>query len=55
MYENNRPYIAFWRGKRHELFAKTSFDAQEAAAKHFKAKKSYEVSVLLADVENVLT
>ena len=42
-------YICFYRGKRIEVRALRSFDAQEAAAKLFKAKKSYEVTVMLAE------
>jgi hypothetical protein len=47
-----RPYIAFYKGKTHELYADSSFAAQEAAAKFFKARKSYQVTVMLADVEH---
>ncbi len=43
------PYIALYKGKRYELYAETSRKAQQLAAKHFKAKKEYEVSVYLAD------
>ena len=42
-------YVAFYRGKRMEVEAKTSYEAQQTAAKAFKAKKSYEVSVVLAE------
>jgi hypothetical protein len=40
-------YHAFYRGKQIELNAATSYAAQLAAAKQFKAKKSYEVTVIL--------
>lgn len=40
-------YAAFYKGKRIELEAKTSLDAQEQAAKIFKAKRRYEVTVIL--------
>jgi len=40
-------YIAFYRGKQMEIKALRSFDAQEIAAKAFKARKSYEVTVML--------
>lgn len=40
-------YIAFYRGKQMEVKALRSFDAQEIAAKAFKARKSYEVTVML--------
>ena len=42
-------YKAFWRGKTCEVYALTSYEAQLAAAKIFKAKKSYEVTVMLAE------
>lgn len=45
-----RQYIAFYKGKQYELTANSSYNAQEMAAKHFKAKRSYEVTVMLADV-----
>jgi len=41
-------YIAFYRGKQMEVKAMRSFDAQEIAAKAFKARKSYEVTIMLA-------
>lgn len=42
-------YKAFWRGKTCEVYALTSYEAQLAAAKIFKAKKSHEVSVVLCE------
>jgi hypothetical protein len=45
-----RPYIAFYKGKKVELQANSSYEAQTLAAKMLKVKKSYEVSVMLADV-----
>lgn len=45
-----RLYIAFYKGKRLEVYAERSIDAQEKAAKMFRAKKSYDVAVVLADV-----
>ena len=41
-------YICFYKGKKIEVYAPTSFAAQKKAAEQFKAKKSYEVSVHLA-------
>lgn len=40
-------YIAFYKGKQIEVNALRSYDAQEKAAKIFKARKSYEVTVVL--------
>ena len=45
-----RPYIAFYRGKQTTVTAPSSYDAQQLAAKYFKARKAYEVTVMLADV-----
>lgn len=45
-------YVCFYRGKRIEVRALRSFDAQEIAAKIFKAKKSWEVTVVLAEKPN---
>lgn len=42
-------YIAFYKGKRLEVYAETSYQAQVKAAKEFKAKKSYDVTVMLAE------
>lgn len=44
-------YIAFYRGKRIEVRANTSYEAQQKAAAILKAKKSYEVSVMLAEAD----
>ena len=41
-------YIAFYKGKKIEVKALRSYDAQLLAAKQFKAKKSYEVTVIFA-------
>ncbi len=40
-------YHAFYKGKKIELKADTSLKAQTEAAKQFKAKKSYDVSIVL--------
>lgn len=41
-------YVAFYRGKQTEVKAETSLAAQKLAAAEFKAKKSWEVTVVLA-------
>jgi len=46
-------YICFYKGKRIEVYAETSYQAQLKAAALFKAKKSYEVSVNLAEKNGV--
>lgn len=42
-------YVAFYRGKRHEVEAETSYKAQQKAAEFFKAKHTYDVTVVLAE------
>jgi len=42
-------YVAFYKNKQITVKALRSYDAQLLAAKQFKAKKSYEVTVVLAD------
>lgn len=41
-------YQAFYKGRTMEVKADTSYSAQKQAAALFKAKKSYEVTVVLA-------
>jgi ABC-type branched-subunit amino acid transport system substrate-binding protein len=45
-----RTYKAFYKNQVITVMAATSYAAQLAAAKVFKAKKSYDVAVVLADV-----
>lgn len=40
-------YNAYYKGKVIEVKADTSFNAQSEAAKKFKARKPYEVTVVL--------
>lgn len=46
-----RNYVAFYRGEKIVVMAATKYAAQLAAAKAFKAKKSWDVAVVLADVD----
>ncbi len=41
-------YVCFYRGKKIVVDALRSYDAQLAAAKIFKARKAYDVTVVLA-------
>jgi hypothetical protein len=41
-------YIAFYKGKKIEVYANSSYEAQQKAAAIFKAKKTYDVTVKLA-------
>lgn len=45
-----RTYIAFYKGKKITVQADSSYAAQGVAAAQFRAKKSWEVTVMLADV-----
>jgi len=45
-------YHAFYRGRQIELQAETSHKAQLAAAAQFKAKKAYQVSVVLVGIDS---
>jgi len=42
-------YIAFYKGRQIEVRADTAYEAQQKAAALFKARKSYEVTVVLAE------
>jgi hypothetical protein len=46
-------YKCFYKGKQLDVNALRSFDAQQAAAKLFKAKRAYEVKVVLAAKDDV--
>lgn len=46
-------YVCFYKGKRVEVYADTSYEAQQKAAIQFKAKKTYEVTVVLAEKAGV--
>jgi hypothetical protein len=49
---SQRPYVAFYNNRRYELFAESALKAQELAAKYFRASKSYQIAVVLADIEH---
>lgn len=42
-------YVAFYKGKQIEVEAETSYKAQQKAAEQFRARKSYDVTVVLAE------
>jgi len=49
-------YVCFWEQKREEVYAETSYDAQELAAAVFqkgtrKKVKSYQIATVLAQLE----
>ena len=44
-------YEAFYKGKELEVYANSSYEAQKQASAQFKAKKSYEVQVILCELK----
>jgi hypothetical protein len=50
MEKRERPYVAFYKGKRIEVTAESSYSAQQKAATILKARKRWDVHVMLADV-----
>ena len=46
----NRTYQAYYRGRTIQVEASSSYQAQIRAAEIFGARKTYQVSVVLADV-----
>ena len=44
-------YITFYKGQRLEVHAATKLQAQELAARSFKAKRAWEVAVELAETD----
>jgi hypothetical protein len=44
-----RTYKAFYKGRTCLVVAESSYQAQQDAATFFKARKSYEVTVMLTD------
>lgn len=45
-------YLAFYKGKKMEIFAATSYEAQQKAALAFRAKKSYDVTVMICEKDS---
>lgn len=45
-------YIAFFKNKKIEVKADTSYQAQTLAAKQLKVKKQYEITVVLSLLDN---
>ena len=42
-------YIAMYKGRQTTIYAETSYRAQQKAAEFFRAKKSYEVTIVLCE------
>ena len=49
MEEKLNGYVCFHKGRRFEIYAKTSYDAQQLCAKINKIKKPSEITVVLAE------
>ena len=43
-------YICYYKNKKTEVYANTSYEAQQEAAKKLGAKKAYQVNVVLAEL-----
>jgi predicted Fe-Mo cluster-binding NifX family protein len=42
-------YKAFYKGKSIEVYANTSYEAQKKAAEVFKARKAYQITVVICE------
>jgi len=42
-------YICFYKGKKFEVYANSTYEAQKKCAVDNKIKKSYEITVVLAE------
>lgn len=42
-------YKAFYKGKELDVYATSSYEAQKLAAIQFKAKKTYEITIVLCE------
>jgi hypothetical protein len=47
--ENLNGYICLHKGKKYEVYAESTYAAQQKCARENKIKKSYEISVYLAE------
>ena len=49
MTTNNKGYKAFYKGKELDIYAASSYEAQTIAAAQFKARKAYDVTVMICE------
>jgi len=42
-------YVCFYKGKRFEIYADSSYAAQKKCAEQHRIKKSYDITVVLAE------
>jgi len=47
--KNLNGYIALYKGKQTEIYAESSYQAQQKAMAYFKTKKGFEISVYLCE------
>lgn len=52
---NDAGFVCLYKGNRIEVYAETSYKAQLKAAQIFKTRKSYDVTVVLAERIDGLT
>jgi hypothetical protein len=45
-------YICFYKGKRYEIHAESSYAAQQKCAAEHKIKKAHEITVVLAEKDD---
>jgi len=45
-------YIGFYKGKRFEVYANSTYEAQCKIAEQHKIKKRYEITIVLAEKNN---
>ena len=45
-------YIAFYKGKRYEVYGKTLLFARDIVQKHLKVKKGYDINIMIAERED---
>lgn len=48
-------YLAFFKGKKTEVYADTSYEAQKLAAGYFRTKQTSSVTVVLCESNNKAT
>jgi hypothetical protein len=49
MEQQKNGYICMYKGKKFEVYADTTYEAQQICAKQNKIKKAYEISVFLCE------
>lgn len=50
--EGDYGYVAFFKGTRYEVYGKTLIAARDIVQKHCKAKKGYDINIMLAEKPN---